>query len=154
MTEPVYWWQADPDRLLIEYSELQERYPTFAVGLDTNEKVVFSGALTAVVWDLAAMRLRLTVRCPSGYPAVAPRVVDNDDLVPDEHRGSHYWHVNLDGSICFGDPRTWSPQFLIADLVAKVGDWMVNTIALDAGVVESMPASGRVSLPGRQVVIA
>lgn len=154
MTESVLWWQADPGRLLSERAEVHDQYPSFAVRLDGSGRVAFSGGLTATIVDVVAMRLRLTVRCPAGYPADAPRVLDDDAQIPADRRNSHFWHVNPDGSICFGDPQAWSPQYSIADLIAKIGDWMVNTLAVDAGILDRMPEVGVANLPGRQVVVA
>lgn len=150
MTSPT-WWEVDPARLLLEHSELERRWTGFTVALEDPHGVVFKGCLTATLPRVAAARLALAIRCPAGFPAMGPKVVDVAGCIPPDRRGSHHWHVNPDGSVCFADPTTWSPQYTVADLVDKVADWLVNTVALEAGVLDRMPATGRADLSGAEV---
>lgn len=139
------WWEADPARLLAEVAELDARYADdFVVRLDQARNVCFEGRIIVVGMDTAGMLLPVSIRCSDAYPASAPQVLDSEARIPAFRRGSHHWHVNHDGTVCFADPRRWSPQFTIADLVDTVTDWMVNTIALEVGLIEEMPKAGRV----------
>ena len=138
------WWEADPARLLAELAELDARHADFVVQLDEDGNVCFKGRLIVVATDTAGMLLTVSIRCPDTYPASAPQVLDADGRIPTFRRGSHHWHVNHDGTVCFANPERWSPQFTVADLVDTVTDWMVNTIALEVGLIEEMPKTGRV----------
>ncbi len=141
------WWEADPARLLTERTELQARHPGFEVRLDETRLVCFEGRLIVIGVGTAGMCLPVSIRLPDTYPARAPKVLDAEGWIPESRRGSHQWHVNHDGTVCFADPSEWSPQFTVADLVDTVTDWMVNTIALEVGLIDEMPKTGRVG-PG------
>jgi hypothetical protein len=108
----VLWFEVDPCRLNDELDALEKR----------------DAAITASVVD--------------GLLHVETKVVIVSFEWPPERIGTHRWHINHDGSVCFGDPSIWTAQMTLVEVLDKVSDWLTNYLALDAGVIDEMPASG------------
>jgi hypothetical protein len=137
----VLWFEVDPCRLNDELDALEKR------DVATTASIV-SGLLhieTRVVivsFRGDTVTTRATVTCPDAFPSRAPSAFLPDFEVPPERIGTHRWHINHDGSVCFGDPSIWTAQMTLVEVLDKVSDWLTNYLALDAGVIEEMPASG------------
>jgi hypothetical protein len=138
----MHWWQADPDRLVEEWNELRIAHPSAEVRPETRG-IAFRVHIDASPRPLAKATLTTDLYCQRAHPAVLPLAIAVDPPIPTGRWGSHHWHVNTDGSICYADPDWWSPQYLVVEVAAKVGDWWHNTLLLEAGLIEEMPTSGR-----------
>jgi len=138
----VRWFDVDPCRLNSELDALEGRDPALAASV-VRDLVVIEMKLVTVSVTGETVTTRLKLVCPDAFPAKSPSAYLPDITFPPERIGTHRWHINHGGSVCFGDPSMWTAQMTLVEVLDKVADWLTNYLALDAGVIDEMPESGR-----------
>jgi hypothetical protein len=136
----VRWFDVDPRRLNEELDALEQEDPAMTASV-VNSFFIVERKL-AVTFAGEKFTTRSMIICPDTFPAQAPSAYLPDMKFLPERIGTHRWHINHDGSVCFGDPSLWTVQMRLVEVFDKVADWLTNYLALDAGVIDEMPESG------------
>lgn len=157
---PVYWHDAEPDRLRRDLAEVSRFAPGLAFRAGPGEGPgihhgVWSGHLPIWPFDrpeppglngLVHEGLACEVYCSAAHPMLPPRVYPTAPLPQVIERSQHTWHVAPDGSLCLmqslGD---WEPETSIVELLQKACGWRIEYALMKAGAMESMSLSGIVS---------
>lgn len=158
---PVYWHDAEPDRLQRDVAEVSRFAPDLVftawpgAGPDDIHHGVWSGRLP--IWpfgrpeppgltDLVDEGLLCDVYCSAAHPMLPPRVFPIDPEPKVIERSQHTWHVAPDGSLCLmqtlGD---WQPETSIVELIEKACGWRIEYALMKAGAIETMSLTGIVS---------
>ena len=158
---PVYWTDADPERLARDLADVRAFAPDLAFETPPggNPEVEHHGVWTGVlpVWpfdrtkpagldELVSSGLRVQVECSAAHPVVPPAVFPLHPLPELAERSQHIWHVAPDGRLCLMQTiGAWRPSDAISDLLEKACAWRIEYALMKAGVVESMTVDGIVS---------
>jgi hypothetical protein len=136
------WFDADPYRLNLELDAIERMDPR-AMFEVVDDRVVINTIVTAEGPDGAQFTAGLRLTCPWSYPAAPPLARLPGLDIPAERYGSHDWHLYKKGAVCFCERKEWSAQSYLAEVIQKVGVWLANYLAMDAGVIDEMPPTGR-----------
>jgi hypothetical protein len=104
---------------------------------------------------LELRRLEVRVVYFQAHPAVAPAVYPLDPVPPREHRLSHDWHLNGDGSLCLlGTAAQWRLADTAAELVIKASGWFIEYRLKQLGLIDAMSSHGLYVDASRDEIIA
>jgi hypothetical protein len=150
---PVSWMEAHPRVLEREREAVYRVAPDFE-WIDIGSTGGWEGPVPAWLINrpaprpgldnlLELKRLKVRILYQEAHPAVAPLVYPLDPLPPREHRLSHDWHLNGDGSLCLlGSATHWRASDTAAELVIKASGWFIEYRLKERGLVQAMSERG------------
>lgn len=140
-TKPKSWFEADRNRVVLEYGFVHSSYPDFELKL-VEGLLAWEGQITEHPQSVEAPPLRFRVEYPSGFPVAAIRVFPISPELPSDEWG-HEWHRWADGRVCIVKPSLWDISYTARDVIEKVADWYFNYLAYKNRLISKMPDTGR-----------
>ncbi|CCF85633.1 hypothetical protein [Nitrolancea hollandica] len=144
------WFDVDRARLVLEYHRVQEAFPGFVLHQRDGD-LAWEGSLVVRLPGIGTPPLQVRLLYPAAYPVRPPRIMPVNSDIPDERWG-HKWHRWQGGAICIVEPAQWEIGYTAADALTKASDWYFNYLAVNHGLLITMPDVGRADIDPERVL--